>query len=170
MKWFLLTILFACAGAVPAAESLSGGVAPSVAGGPWLNSPPLDVNALRGRVVLVEFWTYGCFNCRHVEPHIKQWWHQYAPSGLMVVAVHAPEFAAERELTKVAAYVRSEGIGYPVVLDNDFAIWRRFANKYWPTLYLIDRQGRLRYRHIGEGDYAPTQRWIERLLSEHATK
>jgi thiol-disulfide isomerase/thioredoxin len=139
---------------------------PSIRGETWLNSTPLQNADLQGKVVLVEFWTFGCHNCRAVEPYVKQWHARYAQQGLQIIAVHTPEFDRERQPDNVRRYVRQHDIRYPVVLDNDYAIWRRFANRYWPTLYLADKNGHIRYGKIGEGDYAKTEQWIQRLLAE----
>lgn len=132
----------------------------------WLNSSPLTLQQMKGKVVMVEFWTYGCYNCVNVEPYVKKWYEQYNKSGFVVVAVHSPEFSHEREIDNVRAYVQRKGIKYPVVIDNDFAIWRRYSNRYWPAMYLIDKQGQLRYRSIGEGRYAQTEKMIQNLLAE----
>jgi len=148
------------------ASSIIGNPMPDLHGGPWINHSPLTAEDLRGRVVLVVFWTYGCYNCRHVEPYIKAWARRYRAEGLVVVGVHSPEFDYERVPAKVRDYVRNHDIAYPVVLDNDFSIWKRFDNHYWPTRYLIDRRGTVRYRHIGEGGYARTEREIRALLAD----
>lgn len=140
--------------------------APSIAGKQWLNSVPLTLAGLKGKVVMVEFWTYGCYNCVNVEPYVKQWYGRYKDKGFEVVAVHSPEFSHERKLDNVQAYVVQKGIKYPVVIDNDFAIWRRYSNHYWPAMYLIDKQGQIRYRHIGEGRYQQTEKMIQALLAE----
>lgn len=152
-------------GAAPVA-AFTGRPAPEIGGTAWFNSPPLSIRELRERVVLVEFWTFGCFNCRNIEPQVKRWHQRYADRGLVVVAVHAPEFAYERDAAAVEAYVRRQGIGYAVVLDNDFSIWKRYANHFWPAIYLIDKTGMIRYLKIGEGGYDATERMIEALLRE----
>lgn len=140
--------------------------APDIVGQQWLNSTPLDLARLKGKVIMVEFWTYGCYNCVNVEPHIKKWHAKYKSRGFTVVAVHSPEFSHEREIENVRAYVKRKKIQYPVVIDNDFAIWRRYSNRYWPAMYLIDKQGQIRYRHIGEGRYKQTEQMIQTLLAE----
>jgi thiol-disulfide isomerase/thioredoxin len=142
---------------------------PDIAGDTWLNTAPLQRQDLAGKVVLVEFWTYGCHNCRAVEPYVKQWYRSYADQGLVVIAIHSPEFAHERQRDNVRQYLSQHQMTYPVLMDNDFRNWRRFANRYWPTLYLADRSGQLRYRKIGEGDYDRTEQWIKRLLAEQAS-
>lgn len=140
--------------------------APDFNGTQWLNSAPLSLDKLKGKVIMVEFWTYGCYNCVNVEPYIKKWHGRYKDKGFEVVAVHSPEFSHERKLANVRVYVERKGIKYPVVIDNNFAIWRRYSNRYWPAMYLIDKQGQLRYRTIGEGRYRQTEEMIQTLLSE----
>lgn len=149
---------------VPAA--MESRVAPEISGDVWINSAPLRWADLRGKVVLVEFWTFECWNCHHVEPHVKEWHARYAAQGLQTIAVHAPEFDRERDADNVRAYAQRAVITYPVVLDNDFANWNRYDNRYWPTVYLIDKRGVLRYRKIGEGDYDVTESKIRELLAE----
>ena len=130
----------------------------------WINSPPLTMAELRGKVVLVEFWTHGCINCIHVLPHIKQWHQRYKDQGLVVIGVHTPEFGYERVLKNVQRAVQRFDIQYPVAQDNGFKTWNAYRNKYWPALYLIDQNGRIVYRHFGEGDYAQTEAQIVGLL------
>lgn len=142
------------------------GPAPEIISDTWLNSPPKTIASLRGKVVLVEFWTFECWNCHHVEPYIKEWHADYRDAGLEVITVHAPEFDRERDPAKVQAYVDKAGIKYAVAIDNDFANWNRYRNRFWPTLYLIDKHGMVRYSKIGEGDYARTEEKIQALLRE----
>jgi cytochrome c biogenesis protein CcdA/thiol-disulfide isomerase/thioredoxin len=143
------------------------GALPSLDGAvQWLNSPPLTAQALRGKVVLVDFWTYSCVNCLHALPYVKAWADKYRDQGLVVIGVHAPEFAFERDLDNVTKAIRRLGIEYPVAVDNDFAIWRAFNNEYWPAHYFIDAQGRVRYHHFGEGAYAESEQVIQTLLRE----
>jgi len=130
----------------------------------WLNSPPLALDRLRGHVVLVEFWTFACVNCLHTVPHIERWHRRYQSQGLVVIGVHTPEFAFEREPAQVRAAVSRLGISYPVALDNDYATWRAWRNEAWPALYLIDTQGRIVWRHVGEGDEALIDAHIQTLL------
>jgi len=137
--------------------SLSGAVA-------WLNSPPLSGQALRGKVVLVDFWTYSCINCLRTLPYLRGWATKYEPHGLVVVGVHTPEFAFEKDLSNVRRAVQELRITYPVALDNNYAIWQAFNNQYWPAEYLIDADGRIRHHHFGEGDYEQSERIIQRLL------
>ena len=143
------------------------GTLPSLAGASgWLNSPPLDAQGLRGKVVLVDFWTYSCINCLRALPYVRQWHERYRDHGLVVIGVHAPEFAFERDVRNVQRAVEQLGVEYPVALDNDFAIWRGFNNRYWPAHYFIDAQGRIRAHHFGEGNYAQSEQIIRQLLRE----
>jgi thiol-disulfide isomerase/thioredoxin len=132
----------------------------------WLNSEPLTMSGLRGKVVLVEFWTYTCINCIHVLPYVKQWHERYSDQGLVVVGVHTPEYAHEKSLKNLTGAVKRFEIEYPVAQDNDYRTWQAFGNRYWPALYLIDRQGRIVYRHFGEGNYAETDARIRQLLQD----
>lgn len=147
------------------AASVSG-PAPDILSDTWLNTAPQKISGLRGKAVLVEFWTFGCWNCRNVEPYIKQWHARYKDAGLEIISVHAPEFDNERNPDNVRNYVAKAGIKYAVAIDNDFANWNRYHNRYWPTLYLVDKRGELRYIKIGEGDYAQTEEKIRGLLRE----
>ncbi len=143
------------------------GTLPSLAGATgWLNSPPLDAQALRGKVVLVDFWTYSCINCLRAMPYVREWAERYRDHGLVVIGVHAPEFAFERNLANVQRAVKDLKVTYPVAIDNDFAIWRGFNNKYWPAHYFIDAQGQIRAHHFGEGNYAQSEQIIRQLLRE----
>ena len=134
--------------------------------GPWINRPPLTREQLKGKVVLVDFWTYSCINCLRAIPYVRAWHERYAKDGLVIIGAHAPEFAFEREPANVRKAVRDLGIGYPVALDNDFNLWRGFNNRYWPAHYFIDAQGRIRYHHFGEGNYAKSEQVIRQLLAE----
>jgi thiol-disulfide isomerase/thioredoxin len=138
---------------IPARSAPAPAVAPELPSLPnaaWLNSPPLTLKALRGRPVLVEFWTFDCSNCRNSLPWMKSIHDRYAPQGLAVIAVHSPELEHERNLTAVAAHVKSLGIHYPVLVDNDFRYWTALNNGFWPAFYLIDPQGRVVATRIGE--------------------
>ncbi|MCT0206398.1 cytochrome c biogenesis protein DipZ [Synechococcus sp. CS-1332] len=139
-------------------------------GATWLNSPPLSRDQLWGKVVLVDIWTYSCINCVRTLPHVRAWASKYKDHGLVVIGVHSPEFAFERDLGNVRAAVRKLGITYPVVIDNNFAIWKSFRNTYWPSFYFIDSQGRLRHSHFGEGAYDSSERTIQELLREAGQK
>lgn len=143
------------------------GIVPSLSGAvEWLNSEPLSVEALKGKVVLVDFWTYSCINCLRTIPYVRAWAEKYKDQGLVVVGVHTPEFAFEKKISNVRAAVSDLTIGYPVAVDNDYAIWRAFKNQYWPAHYFIDAEGRIRHHHFGEGDYEKSERIIQQLLAE----
>ena len=154
--------------AVAAAETLPvEGSLPSLAGATeWLNSPPLTAEALKGKVVLVDFWTYSCINCLRAIPYVRAWAEKYKDQGLVVIGVHAPEFAFEKRSDNVKKAVADLGLAYPVAIDNDYAIWRAFKNNYWPAHYFIDAQGRIRHHHFGEGDYDGSEHIIQQLLAE----
>jgi len=143
------------------------GELPSLAGAvQWLNSPPLSAEALRGKVVLIDFWTYSCINCLRTLPYVTAWAEKYKDQGLVVIGVHAPEFAFERDANNVKNAVKKLGVTYPVALDNDFKIWRAFDNQYWPAHYFVDANGHIRYHHFGEGAYAESEQVIQQLLRE----
>ncbi len=150
-----------------APEASEYGMAPPLSGAAhWLNSPPLTEAMLRGKVVLVDFWTYSCINCLRTLPYLKAWDDKYRADGLVIVGVHAPEFVFEKDLHNVENAVRELGIRYPVALDNEYAIWNAYENQYWPADYLIDAQGRIRHEHFGEGEYRETEQMIQTLLKE----
>ena len=143
------------------------GVMPPLTGATrWLNSPPLSPESLRGKVVLVDFWTYSCINCIRAIPYVRAWARKYAPHGLVVIGVHTPEFAFEKEEANVRRAMAELGVSWPVAQDNDFRIWRAFDNRYWPAHYFIDAQGRIRHHHFGEGEYDRSERVIRQLLAE----
>ncbi|TAV49152.1 cytochrome c biogenesis protein DipZ [Rhizobium leguminosarum] len=143
------------------------GRAPSLDGAvEWLNSEPLTTEQLRGKVVLVDFWTYSCINCIRTIPYVRAWAEKYADQGLVVIGVHAPEFAFEKKIDNVKRAIGDFQIGYPVAIDNDYSIWRAFENSYWPAAYLIDAKGQIRYHHFGEGNYSRTEKAIQDLLRE----
>jgi cytochrome c biogenesis protein CcdA/thiol-disulfide isomerase/thioredoxin len=163
------------AGADPAMQAAASaasdlpveGELPSLGGAvQWLNSAPLTAAELRGKVVLIDFWTYSCINCLRALPYVKAWADKYRDQGLVVIGVHAPEFAFERDVGNVTAAVKRYGVDYPVAIDNNYAIWRAFGNQYWPAHYFIDAQGRIRHHHFGEGDYAESEHVIQQLLRE----
>ena len=147
-------------------ETSSSG-APEFAPGTWINSEPLTLKSLKGRVVLVDFWTFGCYNCRNTLPFVKRWHERYADKGLTIVGVHSPEFDTEKKLENVRREVASLGIRYPVVTDNDYETWRAYKVEAWPTLFLLDKTGHIRWAHVGEGAYEETERTIETLLVEN---
>jgi thiol-disulfide isomerase/thioredoxin len=132
----------------------------------WLNSDPLTAAQLRGKVVLVDIWTFDCINCLHALPYVRAWAEKYRDEGLVVVGVHSPEFAFERKLDNVKRAVRELGLTFPIAVDNDFAIWRAFNNQYWPAQYFVDARGRVRYHKFGEGDYERSEQVIRQLLQE----
>ncbi|EJU11214.1 cytochrome c biogenesis protein DipZ [Novosphingobium resinovorum] len=143
---------------------------PSLAGvTEWIGSPPLTPESLRGKVVLVDFWTYSCINCLRSLPYVRAWAEKYRDQGLVVIGVHTPEFAFEKDPANVRKAVGDLGIAYPVAIDNDHGVWRAFRNRYWPAHYFIDGKGRIRYHHFGEGDYAQSERVIQRLLAENGS-
>ncbi|MGY2490750.1 thioredoxin family protein [Cupriavidus sp. CP313] len=143
------------------------GGAPEFAGiNQWLNSPPLSMDALRGKVVLVDFWTYSCINCINTLPYVKQWHEKYKDQGLVVVGVHTPEYPFEKSTDNVQAALKRFDIRYPVAQDNAYATWSAFRNQYWPAKYLIDANGRIVYQHFGEGGYAETEAAIRKLLAD----
>ena len=144
-----------------------GEAPPLIAEGPWFNTPePLDMEGLRGKVVLVDFWTYSCINCVRTLPYLRQWYDRYAESGLEVVGVHSPEFPFERNRSNLAKAIEDLGVSWPVVMDNSFAQWRAYGNRYWPAHFFIDAEGTIRYFHFGEGAYEESEEVIRTLLKE----
>ena len=143
--------------------------APELAPGDWINSEPLTLKDLRGRVVLIDFWTFGCYNCRNTLPFIKGWDDRYRAQGFTVIGVHSPEFDEERKVEHLRREVSSLGIRYPVVTDNDYQTWKAYKVEAWPTAFLLDKQGRIRWMHVGEGDYDEAERLIQKLLAEKET-
>ena len=145
------------------------GPAPELTNEVWINSDqPLRLADLRNKVVLLEMWTFGCFNCQNTLPTVKDWHARYANRGLVIIGNHFPEFSYERDLANLKAEVQRAGILFPVAQDNEGDTWRAFGNRYWPTMYLIDKRGHLRYTHIGEGAYDTTEQAIQSLLAEKA--
>ena len=143
------------------------GLAPELTNQVWINSPqPLRLAGLRGKVVLLDMWTFECINCQHVVPYLEGWYQKYSAEGLVVIGNHFPEFPYERDLGNLKDAVKQQGITYPVDQDNDGATWNAYSNKYWPTMYLIDKHGHIRYMTIGEGNYAATEAAIKALLQE----
>lgn len=171
---FLLTLI-GCTMATSAAQSTTPnaaslpdlGPAPELTNATWLNvDAPLRLADLRGRVVGLEMWTFGCINCQHVMPSLKQWHAQYKDQGFVLIGNHFPEFDYESDLENLQQAVSRYGIEYAVALDNDGTTWRAYHNHYWPVIYLIDKRGHIRYVHIGEGAYAETEAAIQALLAE----
>jgi thiol-disulfide isomerase/thioredoxin len=150
-------------------KSSESAAAPELAAGEWINSEPLKLKDLRGRVVLIDFWTFGCFNCRNTLPYIKGWHDRYRDKGLTVVGVHSPEFDEERKVENLRRAVASLGINYPVVTDNNYQTWNAYNVEAWPTIFLLDKQGRIRWMHLGEGDYDEAERIMQQLLAEKET-
>src|SRR5207237_6490416 len=132
----------------------------------WLNSEPLTAESLRGKVVLIDVWTYTCINWLRSLPYVRKWAEKYKDQGLVVIGVHAPEFRFEKDVDNVRRAAKDMKIDFPIAIDNDYAIWRAFDNHYWPALYVIDAQGRIRYHQFGEGEYERSERIIQQLLSE----
>lgn len=155
------------ASANPMPNLESQGAMPSLDGAvQWLNSPPLSSESLKGKVVLVDFWTYDCINCQHTLPHVNDWAKKYEKDGLVVIGVHTPEYGYEKIIDNVRQQVRKLDINYPVAIDNQYAIWRAFNNQYWPAHYFIDAKGQVRYSHFGEGRYGEQEQVIQQLLQE----
>jgi len=154
----------------PAARLPVEGELPSLGGAiEWLNSQPLTPAGLRGKVVLIDFWTYTCINWLRTLPYVRAWADKYKDQGLVVIGVHTPEFSFERDIDNVRRAVKDMRIDYPVAVDSNYAIWRAFRNAYWPALYFADAQGRLRHHHFGEGEYERSEMAIQQLLAESGT-
>jgi thiol-disulfide isomerase/thioredoxin len=171
MRSLLIPALFLALvgfGAAPGGTGKAVKAPDFVGGGPWFNTggKALAIADLRGKVIAVEMWTGGCINCINTLPYVKEWDAKYRAKGLVVVGVHSPEFQHEHAQPYVQQAIAKRGIKYPVVMDNDFRIWDAYRNAYWPTLYLVDKHGVIRYKHIGEGEYDTTERTIARLLAE----
>jgi thiol-disulfide isomerase/thioredoxin len=147
-------------------KSSESATAPELAAGDWINSEPLKVKDLRGRVVLIEFWTFGCYNCRNTLPFVKDWDHRYREKGLTIIGVHSPEFEEEKDVEQLRRQVVSLGIRYPVVSDNDYQTWNAYKVEAWPTVFLLDKQGRIRWMRVGEGNYDEGEHLIQKLLAE----
>jgi len=150
LKRSLLIAAILLAAPIRAASPPAAPELPSLPAAAWLNSPPLTLEGLRGRPVLIEFWTFGCSNCRNTLPWLKAIHERYGPRGLTIIAIHSPEFDFERDPTAIATNVRKLGINYPVLLDNDFQYWKALDNRYWPAFYLLDSRGRIIATRIGE--------------------
>jgi thiol-disulfide isomerase/thioredoxin len=157
----------ACAALVERDE----GVLPSLGGATqWLNSPPLTPAGLRGKVVLVDFWTYTCVNWLRTLPYVRAWAEKYRDQGLVVIGAHTPEFPFEKDIDNVRWAAKEMDVSYPIAVDSDYGVWRAFDNNYWPAVYVADANGRIRYHHFGEGSYDETEKVIQRLLSESGRK
>jgi cytochrome c biogenesis protein CcdA/thiol-disulfide isomerase/thioredoxin len=151
----------------PVANLPDEGALPSLDGATaWLNSPALTAESLRGKVVLIDFWTFDCINCRNALPYVRAWAEKYRDQGLVVIGIHSPEFAYERKVDNVKRAVRDLRLDFPIAIDNDFAVWRAFSNEYWPAHYFIDARGRIRFHKFGEGDYERSEQVIRQLLQE----
>lgn len=148
-----------------------GPLAPEIIpGGKWFNSKPLTLAKLKGKVVIIDFWTYTCINCQRTFPYLKKWWDKYKNKGLVIIGVHAPEFEFEKDKNNLAKAISDFGLTYPIVQDNDFSTWRAYDNHYWPAKYIIDKDGIIRYSHFGEGEYDKTEKVIQELLAETGIK
>ena len=147
-------------------KSSESAIAPELASGEWINSEPLKLKDLRGRVVLIEFWTFGCINCRNTLPIVESWHDRYREKGLTVIGVHSPEFDEEKNVDSLRGQVASLGIRYPVVTDNEYQTWNTYKVEAWPTIFLLDKQGQIRWMRVGEGNYDETERLIQKLLAE----
>jgi thiol-disulfide isomerase/thioredoxin len=153
--------------APPTAQLSIEGALPSLGGATgWLNSPPLTPAGLRGKVVLVDVWTYTCINWLRTLPYVRAWADKYKELGLVVIGVHSPEFAFEKNVDNVRRAAKDMRVNYPIAIDSDSAIWRALKNEYWPALYIVDAQGRIRHHQFGEGDYEQSERIIQQLLAE----
>ena len=149
-------------------EQTKAPAAPELSNGIWINSEPLTLKSLQGRVVLVEFWTFACYNCRNTLPALKKWDAQYRDKGLTIIGVHTPELDFERDIDQLRREVAGLGINYPVVTDQDYTTWKAYGVEAWPTVFLLDKQGRVRWTHVGEGYYDETEELIKKLLAEQA--
>src|SRR5215213_2165996 len=141
-------------------------VAPEFAAGTWINSEPLTLKGLAGRVVLVEFWTFGCYNCRNTLPFVKSWHERFNSKEFTIVGVHSPEFDEEKNVENIRKQVASLGVRFPVVTDNDYRTWKAYKVEAWPTIFVLDKSGRIRWKHVGEGAYDETEEVIKKLLAE----
>ncbi len=167
MLTLMKTLLATAALAATVAAQAAPASAPEFTGiDNWLNSAPLTMQQLRGKVVLVDFWTYTCINCIRTLPHVKAWHDKYKDQGLVVVGVHTPEYPFERSTANVTAALKRFDIRYPVAQDNRYATWGAYNNQYWPATYLVDKSGKIVYTHFGEGKYGETEAAIRRLLAQ----
>ena len=148
------------------AAPLLGPVAPDISSDVWLNSAPLRPADLHGKVVLVDFWTFDCINCRNTIPQLRNWYQKYHDQGFVIVGVHSPEFSYEHDVENVKQAIRELKITYPVTLDNDFKTWNSYRVYAWPTWFIVDKRGAVRFSHVGEGAYAESEQAIMALLKE----
>jgi thiol-disulfide isomerase/thioredoxin len=167
MKRLLLTALLGTAMSTPTTTSELASLRHATG---WINSPPLSAESLQGKVVLVQFWTYSCVNWIRTLSYARAWAEKYREQGLVVIGVHAPEFGFEHDLANVRWAARYFGVDYPIAVDNEFAIWRGFGNRHWPALYLMDGEGRVRYRHFGEGEYERSEEAVQELLAKSGAR
>jgi thiol-disulfide isomerase/thioredoxin len=157
--------------ACAASRLTSEGEMPSLGGATqWINTQPLTTSGLRGKVVLVQFCTYSCINWLRTLPYVRAWADKYKNQGLVVIGAHTPEFGFEKEVEKVRGALKDMKVGYPIAMDNDYSIWRAFKNEYWPALYFVDAEGRIRYHHFGEGEYEQSERRIQELLTDAGSR
>ena len=147
-------------------EETKAPTAPELSSGNWINSEPLTLKSLHGRVVLLDFWTFACYNCRNTLPTLKKWDAQYRDKGLTIIRVHTPELDYESNVDNLRREVSALGINYPVVTDNDYSTWKAYRVEAWPTVFVLDKQGRVRWTHVGEGYYDETEQLIKRLIAE----
>jgi len=170
MTWTLKALLASallCVSAAQAQPLANGPQAPDFTGiEKWHNSAPLSMAQLKGKVVLVDFWTYTCINCIDIMPYVANWYDKYKAQGLEVVGVHTPEFPFEHSSSNVANALKKYNIRYPVAQDNKYATWNAYNNQYWPALYLVNKKGQIIYRHFGEGDYQQTEEAIRNALAQ----
>lgn len=141
-----------------------------IPGGQWFNSEPLTLKDLRGKVVVIDFWTYSCINCQRTLPYLKSWWEKYQDKGLVIIGVHSPEFEFEKNPVNVEKAIKDFGLTYPIVQDNDFSTWRAYKNRFWPAKYFVDKDGNIQYTHFGEGEYDESEKVIQELLAEAGAK
>src|ERR1044072_5347251 len=151
-------------------EETKAPAAPEISSGQWINSEPLTLKSLQGRVVLIEFWTFACYNCRNILPTIKKWDAQYRDKGLTTIGVHTPELDFEGDINQLRREVAGLGIKYPVVTDQDYSTWKAYSVEAWPTLFVLDKAGRVRWIHVGEGAYDETEQVIKKILAEEVRK
>jgi thiol-disulfide isomerase/thioredoxin len=162
----VIGVVLAGLASLDSVDGMTGKPAPDIVKEVWLSGVPLRMADLKGKVVMVEFCTFGCYNCRNFEPYVKQWYQKYADKGLVIIGVHSPEFSYEHDLSKGKQHIYEHDIRFPIPIDNDFSMWNRHGNRYWPAMYLIDKKGGIRHVRIGEGGYQETEQLIQSLLAE----